>query len=60
MPSRCEPCGLNQMYSLLYGTAPLVRATGGLAEMVSRFEPETGEGTGFVFDDFTADARLLG
>lgn len=58
MPSRYEPCGLNQMYSLRYGTPPVVRSTGGLADTVSRFDPETGEGSGFVFDDFTADALL--
>lgn len=49
MPSRYEPCGLNQMYSLRYGTAPVVRATGGLEDTVQQFNPETGEGTGFKF-----------
>ncbi len=49
MPSRYEPCGLNQMYSQVYGTVPVVRATGGLADTVFEFDPETGEGTGFVF-----------
>jgi starch synthase len=52
MPSRFEPCGLNQMYSLRYGTVPIVRRTGGLADSVQQFEPETGEGTGIVFNDF--------
>ena len=52
MPSRFEPCGLNQMYSLKYGTAPVVRKTGGLADTVEHFDPETGEGTGFVFEHF--------
>lgn len=52
MPSRFEPCGLNQMYSLKYGTPPLVRRTGGLADTVSHFDPETGHGNGFVFDAF--------
>jgi starch synthase len=55
MPSLYEPCGLNQMYSMLYGTAPVVRATGGLADTVRQFDPATGEGTGFVFEHFTAD-----
>jgi starch synthase len=59
MPSRFEPCGLNQMYSLRYGTLPLVRATGGLADTVRNYDPRTGEGTGFVFDDCTP-AALLG
>jgi starch synthase len=56
MPSRYEPCGLNQMYSLRYGTVPLVRHTGGLADTVERWDPERREGTGFVFYEFTADA----
>ncbi len=55
MPSRYEPCGLNQMYSLRYGTIPVVRKTGGLADSVSHFNAETGEGTGFVFEHFTAE-----
>ena len=52
MPSRFEPCGLNQMYSLRYGTVPIVRNTGGLADSVQLFNPRTGTGTGIVFDDF--------
>jgi starch synthase len=52
MPSRFEPCGLNQMYSLRYGTVPIVRRTGGLADSVSLFEPASGKGTGIVFNDF--------
>lgn len=52
MPSRFEPCGLNQMYSLRYGTVPIVRRTGGLADSVQLFEPGSGKGTGIVFDDF--------
>lgn len=50
MPSRYEPCGLNQMYSLLYGTLPIVRNTGGLADTVINYNEQTGEGTGFVLD----------
>jgi len=49
MPSKYEPCGLNQMYSLRYGTVPIVRSTGGLADTVSEFDPTTGQGTGFCF-----------
>lgn len=56
MPSRYEPCGLNQMYSLRYGTVPLVRATGGLADTVERWDPERRQGTGFCFYEFTSDA----
>ncbi len=54
MPSQFEPCGLNQMYSLRYGTVPIVRKTGGLADSVELFDRETGEGTGFVFDHYSA------
>ena len=50
MPSRYEPCGLNQMYSLAYGTIPIVRNTGGLTDTVQNYNQETGEGTGFMFD----------
>jgi starch synthase len=58
MPSRYEPCGLNQMYSLAYGTVPLVRATGGLDDTIEPFNPATGRGTGFKFTEATADAFL--
>jgi starch synthase len=54
MPSQYEPCGLNQMYSLRYGTVPIVRRTGGLADSVRHFNPETREGTGVVFNDYDA------
>jgi starch synthase len=56
MPSLYEPCGLNQMYSLRYGTIPIVRRTGGLADSVVHFDPGTGVGTGIVFNDFDAPA----
>ena len=56
MPSRYEPCGLNQMYSLRYGTVPVVRRTGGLADSVEHFDPATGTGTGVVFNDFDTPA----
>ena len=56
MPSRYEPCGLNQMYSLRYGTVPVVRRTGGLADSVQQFDPRTSEGTGIVFNDPDAGA----
>lgn len=52
MPSRYEPCGLNQMYSLRYGTIPIVHRTGGLADTVLQFDPARGTGNGFVFDHF--------
>ena len=56
MPSRYEPSGLNQMYSLVYGTIPIVRNTGGLADTVENFNQDTGNGTGFMFDDLTPQA----
>ena len=58
MPSRYEPCGLNQMYSLAYGTIPVVRATGGLDDTIEPFDPETGTGNGFKFVKPTAEALL--
>ncbi len=59
MPSRYEPCGLNQMYSLKYGTVPIVRATGGLDDTIDHWDPRTGKGTGFKFSDYNGEALLL-
>ena len=56
MPSRYEPCGLGQLISFKYGTVPVVRQTGGLADTVHEFDPETGEGEGFVFEPYTPEA----
>lgn len=56
MPSRFEPCGLNQMYSMIYGTIPVVRSTGGLADTVDSYVEGAGKGDGFVFGDATPDA----
>jgi starch synthase len=56
MPSLYEPCGLNQMYSLRYGTVPIVRKTGGLADSVEHYNRDTGTGTGIVFNDFNTEA----
>ena len=58
MPSLYEPCGLNQMYSLRYGTVPVVRATGGLADSVEPWDPDTGTGTGFLFEAYSVEALL--
>jgi starch synthase len=58
MPSLYEPCGLNQMYSMRYGTVPIVRATGGLDDTVQQFDPARGTGTGFKFQPYTGGAFL--
>ena len=58
MPSRYEPCGLNQIYSLRYGTVPVVRATGGLDDTIEPFDPVSGRGTGFKFSEYAAPALL--
>ncbi|HWY44097.1 MAG TPA: glycogen synthase GlgA [Candidatus Sulfotelmatobacter sp.] len=58
MPSRYEPCGLNQIYSLKYGTVPIVRATGGLDDTIEPFDLEHGTGTGFKFWDYSGGALL--
>src|SRR6202167_378364 len=58
MPSRYEPCGLNQIYSLKYGTVPIVRATGGLDDTIDPWDARTGKGTGFKFSEYTGEALL--
>jgi len=58
VPSRYEPCGLTQMYALAYGTAPLVRATGGLNDTIHQYDPETGKGNGFKFHEYSAVALI--
>jgi len=58
MPSRFEPCGLNQIYSMKYGTIPIVRETGGLADTVTPGATAKKPGTGFLFSDYTPEAFL--
>jgi starch synthase len=59
MPSQYEPCGLNQIYSLKYGTVPIVRATGGLDDTIESWDARTGKGTGFKFSEFSGEVLLL-
>ncbi len=58
MPSKYEPCGLNQLYSLRYGTVPIVRSTGGLADTITDYDLIHDRGTGFMFTEYTAAAML--
>jgi starch synthase len=58
MPSKYEPAGLNQLYSLKYGTVPIVRATGGLDDTIEQYDPATGKGTGFKFREYSGEALL--
>src|SRR5205085_6646952 len=58
MPSLYEPCGMNQMYSMRYGTIPVVRATGGLDDTVENYDARTNNGNGFKFGPPTASAML--
>lgn len=59
MPSRYEPCGLNQIYSLRYGTVPIVRATGGLDDTIENWDPLNKRGTGFKFSEYSGEAMLI-
>ena len=59
MPSKYEPCGLNQLYSLRYGTVPVVRATGGLADTVADYDPAGAGGTGFRFEKYSASDMMI-
>ena len=58
MPSKYEPCGLNQLYSLKYGTIPLVHATGGLDDTIQEFNPKEQTGNGFKFENFSSKVFL--
>ena len=58
IPSRYEPCGLTQLYGLRYGTVPVARATGGLDDTIQYYDPKTGHGTGFKFDEYDGRALL--
>jgi starch synthase len=58
MPSHYEPCGLGQMIAMRYGTVPVVRKTGGLTDTVADYNPKTGQGTGFLFENYSAPALI--
>jgi len=58
MPSHYEPCGLGQLISLAYGTAPVVNRTGGLADTIEEFDPEMGKGNGFLLSEYSASALV--
>ena len=58
MPSVYEPCGLGQLFAMRYGTIPIVRKTGGLADTVQHFNPQNGTGTGFLFEDYLASGLM--
>jgi starch synthase len=58
MPSLYEPCGISQLISLRYGTIPIVRKTGGLADTVKEFNPITGKGHGFLFNHYEKESLL--
>jgi starch synthase len=58
MPSAYEPCGLNQMYSLKYGTVPIVRGVGGLDDTIANFEPTTRRGNGYKFYEYSSERML--
>jgi starch synthase len=58
MPSVYEPCGLGQLFAMEYGTIPIVRKTGGLADTVQHFDPQAGTGNGFLFEDYLASGLM--
>ena len=58
MPSFFEPCGLGQMFSLRYGTVPIVRKTGGLADTISHYDEQSKQGNGFVFESYDGNGLL--